>query len=109
MIERNSSDGSIDTRKNSPKLLVPKIFHPIGLLRINAAVPRSKRLDNTAKSFLYANRGENHEYRRGAPRPSVVRNNQLWNFVSVVSVLCAGTRLDVSASQQLVSSFCGAV
>ena len=73
-----------------------------GTHRINA---RSKLWKSTAKSFLKANREENHEYRDSAPCTSVVYHNQLWSFVSVVLVLYASTRLDVSASRQMVSSF----
>jgi hypothetical protein len=43
-----------------------------------------------------------NEYRNSAQGTSVVYSNQLWNFVSVVFVLYAGTRLDVSASRQMV-------
>ena len=40
----------------------------------------------------------------------VVHNNQLWNFISVVSVLHAWARLDVwVVSRKMVSSFGGTV
>jgi hypothetical protein len=77
--------------------------------RINVAGQLSKLWDGTGKSFLYANREENNEYRDSAPRTSVLCSNQLWNFAGVVFGLYAGTRLDVSVSRQMVSCFRGAV
>jgi hypothetical protein len=81
----------------------------IGLHQINAARLRSKLWDGRARSFIYTNREGRHEYRNGAPCASVVHSNQLRSFVGVVFRLHAGTRLDISASQQMVSSSCGAV
>jgi hypothetical protein len=77
------------------------------LRRINVAEPPSKLSASTARarSSLFANREENHEYRSNAPGTSVVHNDQLWNFINVVPVLHAWARLDVSASRQMVSSF----
>jgi hypothetical protein len=53
--------------------------------------------------------GVEYEYRDSAPCTSVVYHNQLWNFAGVVFGFYAGTRLDVSASRQMVSSFSGAI
>jgi hypothetical protein len=41
---------------------------------------------HTARLFLYANREENHEYRRSAPCASVVCSDQLWNLISVLTI-----------------------
>jgi len=53
--------------------------------------------------------GVENEYRHGAQSTSVVRRNQLWNTFSVVFVLHAGARVDVSVSRPVVSSFCSAI
>jgi hypothetical protein len=53
--------------------------------------------------------GVDHEYRDGAQSTSVVRRNQLWNTFSVVFVLHAGARVDVSVSRPVVSSFRSAI
>jgi len=52
-------------------------------------------------------RGIDNVYRGSAQVFSVVCSNRVWNFVRVVFVLYAGTRLDVSFSRQMVSSFSG--
>src|SRR5262245_36841901 len=96
-------------KKNLARLPVLRIFPWIGLHQINAARRRSKPWDGRATSFIYTNREERHEYRNAAPCASVVHSNQLRSFVGVVFRLHAGTRLDISASQQMVSASCGGV